>query len=224
MDDGKGITEEFWSKTVSDDAKMLWRVGSRGVTFLAALLLPKTGLQVLDIVVAVLTALIPLLVIETHRAYSKFSPGFLTRVIKVCVNGTSIALACLGLVVYAAIVAPVVSGVGKMFFMEYSRTFNAHEPAAQVRYWLFFGATVFAVVFAVLKNFRELKIVELVYHLPRAQVERLMKARPLRASNWLEFAGFELCVLIASFFYTLMVSQAVVLLVDGFGQLLKLFK
>jgi hypothetical protein len=226
MDDGKGITEAFWSTKVSDDAKMLWRVGSRGVTFLAALLLPKTGLQVLDIVVAVLTALIPLLVIETHRAYSKFSPGFLARVIKVCVNGTSLALACLGLVVYAGVVAPVVSAMATLFFLEHVSSFDVQgqAPMVLIHYWLFAGATAFAVVYAVLNNFRELKIVELVYHLPRAQVERLMRARPLRASNWLEFAGFELCVLIASFFYTLMVSQAVVLLLDGFGQLLMLFK
>ncbi|ERO60776.1 hypothetical protein [Pseudomonas piscis] len=75
MDDGKGITEEFWSKGVSDDAKMMWRVGSRGVTFLMALLLPKTGFRAVDIGVGVLTMLVPLLVIETQRPIRNFLPG-----------------------------------------------------------------------------------------------------------------------------------------------------
>lgn len=226
MDDGKGITEAFWSQQVSDDAKMLWRVGSRGITFLAALLLPKTGLKALDISVAVLTALIPLLVIETHRAYSKFSPGFLAAVIRVCVNGTSLAVACLGLLIYIGVVAPVVSAIGSVFFLEGVRSFNGQGagPLEQVFLGVFAVVVLLAVVVAVLRNFRELNIFELVYRLPRAQVEWLMTQRPMRASNWGMFVWFELCVLIASFVYTLTVSKAAVLLVEGFRQVLALFQ
>lgn len=218
MDDGKGITEVFWSRQVNDDAKMMWRVASRGVTFLAALLLPKTGLAGLDIGVAVLTALIPLLIIETQRAYSKFSPRFLAWVIATCVNSTSVAVACLGLLVYIGVVVPVVSVVLTVYIG--SVTFSGQQA---VEAWFIRLSLIAVAVFAVVSHFRELKIPRLIYHLPRERVDWLMRCRPLRASCWLEFAGFELCVLVLSFFFTLMVSQSALLLVEGYRQVVTLW-
>lgn len=223
-DDGKGITEEFWSKGVTDDAKMMWRVGSRGVTFLAALLLPKTGFKTVDIGVGVLTMLIPLLVIETQRAYSKFSPGFLAWVIRISVFASGVAMASLGLVVYFGVVMPLVSAVGMLFFQQSaSLQVEGHRGMEQVGFWWMAAVTGFAVMYAVVKNFRETKVFEIVYHLPRNGVRQLMQERPLRASNWPMFVWFELCVLIVSFFYTLMASQAALLVVDGTQQVLMLF-
>ncbi|QEN50992.1 hypothetical protein CLA18_14315 [Pseudomonas protegens] len=224
MDDGKGITEEFWSKGVTDDAKMMWRVGSRGVTFLAALLLPKTGFKVVDIAVGVLTMLIPLLVIETQRAYSKFSPGFLAWVIRISVFASGVAMASLGLVVYFGVVMPLVSAVGMHFFQQSASLQSQGQSGVElIGFWWMAAVTGFAVVYAVFKNFRETKVFEIVYHLPRNGVRQLMQERPLRASNWPMFVWFELCVLIASFFYTLMASQAALLVVDGTQQVLMLF-
>lgn len=224
VDDGKGITEEFWSKGVTDDAKMMWRVGSRGVTFLAALLLPKTGFKVVDIAVGVLTMLIPLLVIETQRAYSKFSPGFLAWVIRISVFASGVAMASLGLVVYFGVVMPLVSAVGMLFFQQSaSLQVQGHRGMEQVGFWWMAAVTGFAVMYAVVKNFRETKVFEIVYHLPRNGVRQLMQERPLRASDWPMFVWFELCVLIVSFLYTLMASQAALLVVDGTQQVLMLF-
>ncbi|WP_047336491.1 hypothetical protein [Pseudomonas protegens] len=224
VDDGKGITEEFWSKGVTDDAKMMWRVGSRGVTFLAALLLPKTGFKVVDIAVGVLTMLIPLLVIETQRAYSKFSPGFLAWVIRISVFASGVAMASLGLVVYFGVVMPLVSAVGMLFFQQSaSLQVQGHRGMEQVGFWWMAAVTGFAVMYAVVKNFRETKVFEIVYHLPRNGVRRLMQERPLRASDWPMFVWFELCVLIVSFLYTLMASQAALLVVNGTQQVLMLF-
>ncbi|WP_210713494.1 hypothetical protein [Pseudomonas sp. MWU349] len=224
VDDGKGITEEFWSKGVTDDAKMMWRVGSRGVTFLAALLLPKTGFKTVDIGVGVLTMLIPLLVIETQRAYSKFSPGFLAWVIRISVFASGVAMASLGLVVYFGVVMPLVSAVGMLFFQQSaSLQFQGHRGMEQVGFWWMAAVTGFAVMYAVVKNFRETKVFEIVYHLPRNGVRQLMQERPLRASDWPMFVWFELCVLIVSFLYTLMASQAALLVVDGTQQVLMLF-
>lgn len=224
VDDGKGITEEFWSKGVTDDAKMMWRVGSRGVTFLAALLLPKTGFKTVDIGVGVLTMLIPLLVIETQRAYSKFSPGFLAWVIRISVFASGVAMASLGLVVYFGVVMPLVSAVGMLFFQQSaSLQVQGHRGMEQVGFWWMAAVTGFAVMYAVVKNFRETKVFEIVYHLPRNGVRQLMQERPLRASDWPMFVWFELCVLIVSFLYTLMASQAALLVVDGTQQVLMLF-
>lgn len=223
MDDGKGITEEFWSKGVSDDAKMLWRVGSRGVTFLMALLLPKTGFRAVDIGVGVLTMLIPLLVIETQRAYSKFSPKFLDRVIRLSVFATGVAMASLGLVVYFGVVMPVVSTVGIHFFQQSASFQLPGQDGVEVAgFWWMAAVTGCAVVYAVFKNFRETQVFEIVYHKPRSGVRQLMQDRPLRVSNWPMFVWFELCVLIASFLYTLMASRAALLVVDGSRQVLRL--
>ncbi|MGZ0700917.1 hypothetical protein [Pseudomonas piscis] len=222
MDDGKGITEEFWSKGVSDDAKMLWRVGSRGVTFLMALLLPKTGFRAVDIGVGVLTMLIPLLVIETQRAYSKFSPKFLDRVIRLSVFATGVAMASLGLVVYFGVVMPVVSTVGIHFFQQSASFQLPGQDGVEVAgFWWMAAVTGCAVVYAVFKNFRETQVFEIVYHKPRSGVRQLMQDRPLRVSNWPMFVWFELCVLIASFLYTLMASRAALLVVDGSRQVLR---
>ncbi|KTC32825.1 hypothetical protein AO265_21640 [Pseudomonas sp. ABAC61] len=222
MDDGKGITEEFWSKGVSDDAKMLWRVGSRGVTFLMALLLPKTGFRAVDIGVGVLTMLIPLLVIETQRAYSKFSPKFLDRVIRLSVFATGVAMASLGLVVYFGVVMPVVSTVGIHFFQQSASFQLQGQDGVEVAgFWWMAAVTGGAVVYAVFKNFRETQVFEIVYHKPRSGVRQLMQDRPLRVSNWPMFVWFELCVLIASFLYTLMASRAALLVVDGSRQVLR---
>lgn len=222
MDDGKGITEDFWSKGVSDDAKMLWRVGSRGVTFLMALLLPKTGFRAVDIGVGVLTMLIPLLVIETQRAYSKFSPKFLDRVIRLSVFATGVAMASLGLVVYFGVVMPVVSTVGIHFFQQSASFQLQGQDGVEVAgFWWMAAVTGCAVVYAVFKNFRETQVFEIVYHKPRSGVRQLMQDRPLRVSNWPMFVWFELCVLIASFLYTLMASRAALLVVDGSRQVLR---
>ncbi|WP_242553925.1 hypothetical protein [Pseudomonas protegens] len=224
MDDGKGITEEFWSKAVTDDAKMMWRVGSRGVTFLAALLLPKTGFKVVDIAVGVLTMLIPLLVIETQRAYSKFSPGFLAWVVRISVFASGVAMASLGLVIYAWAVGPVVSVVGLAFFQQtVSLGGYGNKGVEFVVFWCIAIVTAMGVIHAVIKQFRELKIFELVYHLPRNRMEWLMQGRPLRASDWPMFVCFELCVLITSFLYTLVASRAALLVVDGTQQVLMSF-
>ncbi|MCO7573808.1 hypothetical protein NJH78_27825 [Pseudomonas chlororaphis] len=221
VDDGKGITEEFWSKGVTDDAKMMWRVGSRGVTFLAALLLPKTGFKVVDIAVGVLTMLIPLLVIETQRAYSKFSPGFLAWVVRISVFASGVAMASLGLVIYAWVVGPVVSVVGLTFFQQaVSLGGHGNKGVALFVFWCIAIFTAMGVIHAVIKQFREMKIFELVYHLPRNRMEWLMQGRPLRASDWPMFVWFELCVLITSFLYTFMASQAALLVVDGTQQVL----
>ncbi|MGE8354097.1 MAG: hypothetical protein ACN6P5_26555 [Pseudomonas protegens] len=224
MDDGKGITEAFWSKGVTDDGKMLWRVGSRGMTFLAALLLPRTGFKGVDIAVGVLTMLIPLLVIETQRAYSKFSPDFLAWVIRACVFASGIAMSCLGLLIYFGIVLPLVSGIG-MYFFQQGTSLNGHQQNAVelVGFWWMAGVTVVALMFAVVSNFRETKIFEIVYHLPRSKVEELMVGRPLRASNWPMFVWFELSVLVVSCLYTFMAAQAALLVVNGSQQMLGLF-
>ncbi|RBJ86180.1 hypothetical protein C3L29_003720 [Pseudomonas sp. MWU12-2534b] len=224
VDDGKGITEEFWSKGVTDDAKMMWRVGSRGVTFLAALLLPKTGFKVVDIAVGVLTMLIPLLVIETQRAYSKFSPGFLAWVVRISVFASGVAMASLGLVIYAWVVGPVVSVVGLAFFQQaVSLGGHGNKGVALFVFWCIAIFTAMGVIHAVIKQFREMKIFELVYHLPRNRMEWLMQGRPLRARDWPMFVWFELCVLITSFLYTFMASQAALLVVDGTQQVLMSF-
>ena len=223
MDDGKGITEEFWSKGVTDDAKMLWRLGSRGMTFLAALLLPRTGFKGVDIAVGVLTMLIPLLVIETQRAYSKFSPGFLARVIRACVFASGIATACLGLLIYFGIVLPLVSGIGLHFFQQ-SLSLNQiqHTTVQLMMFWWMAGVTGVALVYSVVSNFRQTKIFQIVYHLPRNKVQELMCGRPLRASNWPMFVWFELSVLVVSCLYTFMAAQTALLVVNGLHQVLEL--
>ncbi|WP_409283550.1 hypothetical protein [Pseudomonas protegens] len=50
-----------------------------------------------------------------------------------------------------------------------------------------------------------------------------MQGRPLRARDWPMFVWFELCVLITSFLYTFMASQAALLVVDGTQQVLMSF-
>ncbi|NBF04944.1 hypothetical protein GV819_21900 [Pseudomonas sp. Fl5BN2] len=224
MDDGKGITEEFWSKTVTDDAKMMWRVGSRGVTFLMALLLPKTGFNAVDIGVGVLTMLIPLLVIETQRAYSKFSPGFLAWVIRISVFASGVAMASLGLVIYFGIVVPVVSLVGVVFFQQAAGSNGlGHSVLEPLGYWWVAAVTTLVVMYSLLENFRKMKVLQHTYHLPREQMMWLMQARPMRARNWSTFAGFEACVLVSSFCYTFLASLAVLLMMDGSRQVLTLF-
>jgi hypothetical protein len=216
MDDGKGITEAFWSTKVSDDAKMKWRVASRGITFAMALLLPRTPFRWLDILVAMLTMVIPLLVIEAHRAYSKLSPRFLSQVIRCCALGSSFATACLGGVFYFFGFLPFISGVATdLLLMSLGSWGSEAGTEATIHKTLLAGATLLSALYLVIIVFHESRYLHLCYHFPQKTVEKIMAKRPWRTHHWWQFVSFEGGVLVASFVFIALVAEAATVAIYG---------
>jgi len=195
-----GITEAYWSG-LSEDQKIKWKVLGRILTFLGALAVAKTGIFYVDCVIAVCTSAFSFLLIESQRSYARFSVDmrkFLTR-ISIVLGGACILF--VGIMYFAQVA--IFSLASTYTSMSPPSTNGKYYELRSALYILIFFC---AWVFAVIKVFRQLKIMDLIYQLPRQQMIKLLVHKQFELEGVAGFACFELGVIIATICYSGIVS------------------
>ena len=163
---------------------------------MAAFFVAKTGIDIIDKMIMVFTAVLPMLITESQRSYSRFSSVLGKRIVKAC-----IALATFG-----------ISFIGLSFFLQaglasFSQVYlsNVLPQIHSAKPW-WYGAVYLAVLMvatpiAMFRVFHGTQYWDLIYHVPRRRLIRLLVGRKYKTDHFFLFAHFELSVLALSFVY-----------------------
>jgi hypothetical protein len=196
-----GITEPCWA-VLPEDKRFFWKFFSRGISLVAACFISKTHHVIIDWSLTALTALFLLLVIETQRSYSRFSP----RLRKNCVRGAiamgSGAVAIFGVALIAQVGAGVILGAfNDMLINGLPRQANDFTRVMTLAIF------VIASSVAVMRVTRQIGFEELIYHLPRNSLKKVFIYDRPKATSFPMFACIELSVLVVTFLYASSVAD-----------------
>jgi hypothetical protein len=193
-----GVTEEYW-RTLNEDERIYWRLFTRGLTLVLSLVIVRTGWKYVDWIIASLMTVLPMLIIDSQRAYSKISRPLRRLITKVAIRTGSWLVATLGVIYIAPqTLAAIFNGTGGMV-KPIERLSMGNE---------YIAAAIFLVLFAlvlrsVIKCLRQLGYEELIFQLPRRiLIDVMVRRRRSPVRNFHEFAKFELQVLMGSLMYT----------------------
>lgn len=195
----QGITELFWS-TLSEDQRLAWKFASRAtgllMALLMALLVAKTGNIFVDWGLTAVTALFLMIAIETQRSYSKLSPRLRKANIRILMFLGSWGIAFAGIAYFsqAAFLASI-----KVFADEVVPALGRHRHILFTYILLIIFAS--CVPIAVIRTVRQLKIEQLIYHMPREGLKDIFIRRHFKADSFATFACIELGILMVCTLY-----------------------
>ncbi|RMQ96173.1 hypothetical protein ALP94_02590 [Pseudomonas savastanoi pv. glycinea] len=190
-----GITEVHWS-SLNEDQKLKWRMLSRIITFLAAYAVTKTGAFFVDGLIAVASTALSALLIETQRSYSRYSVRMRKRLVRITIFLGSWCIAMAGVVLFAQV--SFFSLVSSFSSMPMPSIDGRHQELKTAFYIAIF---IVACAYAIIKVFRDLKFEELIYHLPRQQMKKLLIRRSFELEGVCGFACFELAAILLTVCY-----------------------
>lgn len=204
-----GITEAYWA-SLNEDKKLKWKVFSRVVALIGALIVTKTEVRSLDWCIAAMATLFSIFLIETQRTYSRYSIGLRKMLVRVSIGLGSWCAVFLGVIYFSQVA----------IFAIFS-TFSSMQYSGETKYpelKLVFYVTIFffGSLIGVLKAFRDLKVEDLIYHMPRRQLKRLLIQREFKVENIYAFAYFELGIVAITICY----SSGVGMLLGGLVKLM----
>ncbi len=191
-----GVTEPVWS-SLSEDRKFIWKCFCRAVVIVGIFFVYKTGNVYFDWTLGLFTAAFMLLVVETQRAYSKFSPLYRKRATRIAFVLGSWGVSVLGAAYFLQ--AGLMSAAA-VFVKDVAPLMGAKvHPFTQGVMLLCF---VVAIPVACFRVFRQLQVKALVYDLPRELLKKLLVQRQPASTSFLAFAHIELGVLFACLIYS----------------------
>lgn len=191
-----GITEEYWS-SLNEDKKFVWKVVSKIITIFGAWFVTKTGVAFLDGIIAACTSAFSFMLIESQRSHARYSVKMRKNIIRL-----TVALGVWGIFL-----------AGALYFLEMV-IFSLVHAFATTRFPLVSGqygelwvvclvVMMFLIVFyAVVKLFRDLDVIGLIYHLPRQRLSRLMVYKEFELRGGPGFVFFELSVVLVAICYS----------------------
>ena len=198
-----GITEPCWS-SLTEEHRTSWKYFSRSVALVGAWFVTKTGVTYIDWTIAAFTAAFLMLVIETQRSYSKLKPLYRKRCIRIAISLGSWGVAVFGVAIFSH---ASIAAAATVFSSDVMPGLNSNsDPLVKV---LTFGAFLVAFPVAVLRSLRELRIEEVIYHLPRNGLKKLLVFKQPKATSFPMFAHMELSTLMVSLMYASSVADLV---------------
>ncbi|KHM46727.1 hypothetical protein PL71_14475 [Pseudoalteromonas distincta] len=195
MKKSKGLTEKIWS-SIDEDKKIKWRFFSVVTAVIGVLLIEKSGNEYFDWFLKLLTTIFLFAVIHTQRSYSKITPKLRKFNTKVAIILGTWAIVVFGLAIYLQVIIVVSAQV---FLHETENMMN--QGLSQ--YYQITLLIVFLVVIpiATINTYKSLKINDLIFHLPKAGLFKLLARREPKASTFIEFAYLELAAIILCLIY-----------------------
>jgi hypothetical protein len=197
-----GITEGYWS-LMSEDRKLCWELFTRALAIVAAWFVAKTGVTAIDWVIGALTAYTPLLIIRSQRSFRKYSKGGRKRLVGAVVFLGSTGAAVLG-VLYFGIAF--LSAVFQTYATEVAPLWHRSGSFGAT---FMLGAFLIAGPIAGAKVWRDLKLGEVIFDLPKRLLKRLVLQRKYVADKFITFAHFELTVQVLGFAYASVCAQII---------------
>ncbi|WP_148051209.1 hypothetical protein [Pseudomonas brassicacearum] len=190
-----GVTEEYWG-ALDEDNRFKWKLFNRAITFAGALIVTKTGLNYVDWVLAAVATLLPMLLIESQRSYRRFSSWLRKQIVRVFILLGTWCLVVLGMAYFIQV--GLISIVSVFISMVGSSRFVADNKISPIVLVLIFAVCG---VVAMVRVFKELGFWELIYHLPRQQLKKLLVYKVFKADCFALFAWFEIMVILVGFLY-----------------------
>lgn len=195
-----GITESYWSG-LNEDHKIKWKVVGRIITFFGALAVAKTGIFYIDCLIAACASAFSFLLIESQRSYARFSVGMRKALTKISIVLGGACILFVGIMYFAQVA----------IFALASTYTSLPTPKAGGQYYEFRSAIYLLIflcawIIAVVRVFRKLNIIDLIYHLPRQQMIKLLIHKQFELEGVAGFACFELGVIVATICYSGIVS------------------
>lgn len=203
-----GVTEPYWEK-LSEDDRLYWRITSRAVGIVGAFFVNKSGNHYLDWTLTALTAAFYLFFVDTQRSYSKLSPVLRKRCIRIAITLGSHGPAALGIALYVQIA---LASVGQVFATEIAPgVMTSNYMASKI-----FVVTAFLIAtpVAIIRVFRQLQLEQLIYHVPRQVLKRILVHKSMSATSFETFAHIELSVLGACLIYASIFSELASIFID----------
>ncbi|MGN6828934.1 hypothetical protein [Paucibacter sp. M5-1] len=209
----QGITESIWAG-LPEDNRVSWKMLSRLVALVGAFFVHKTGVTILDWVIGAMTAGLLLIFIESQRSYTKLSPKYRKRVVRVGVALGTSSIVLLGLAYFlqAGLIAaaPVFSNSVLPGLDTTSPTLEQALPA------LLF---LVAVPLALVRVFRHLQFEDLIYQMPKRGLTKLLVRKQPKAQSFSQFALIELTAMLFCLLYASTLAE----LLSGFIKLFEFF-
>lgn len=197
----QGITESCWS-SLCEDHRVSWKYFSRIVAVIGAFFVTKTGNPYIDWPLVALTAIFLVIVIETQRSYSRLSPTFRKRSVRVAISLGSWCVTVLGIAVFSQVgLISAATALSNEVLPSLNRSTNS---LAQV---IMGGTFLIAVPIALIRSFRQLRVEELIYTLPRNGLRQLLVFKQPKAVSFPAFAYMELSALLVCLVYASSVAE-----------------
>ena len=197
----QGITESCWS-SLTEDHRVSWKYFCRIVAIIGTFFVTKTGNPYIDWPLVVLTAIFLVIVIETQRSYSRLSPQFRKRSVRVAIFLGSWGITVLGIAVFSQV--GLVSAATVLSNEVLPSLNKSSDPLVQI---IMVGAFIVAVPIALIRSVRQLRVEELIYTLPRNGLKRLLVFKQLKATSFPLFAYMELSALLFCLIYSSSVAE-----------------
>jgi hypothetical protein len=190
----RGITEEYWG-LMSEDRKLGWELLTRMLAIVLALFVTKTGVTAIDWAIGAFTGFTPLIILRSQRSFRKYSESVRKRLLGAVVFLGSSGTIVLGLLYFGI---ALLSGVFQTYATEVAPLRHRPDPIAAN---VMLGMLLIAAPIAGVKVWRNLKLGELIFALPKRLLKRLVLQRKYVTDNFFTFAHFELSVQILGFIY-----------------------
>lgn len=197
----QGITEPCWS-SLSEDQRVSWKYFSRIVAVVGAFFVTKTGSPYVDWPLVALTAIFLVIVIETQRSYSRLSPKFRKRSVRIAIFLGSWGITILGVAMFSQV--GLVSAATVLSNEVLPSLHKSTDPLVQA---IMVGGFLVAVPIALIRSFRQLHFEELIYTLPRNGLKRLLVFKQPKATSFPVFAYMELSTLLVCLVYASSVAE-----------------
>jgi hypothetical protein len=196
-----GVTENVWG-SLSEDKRQSWKHLTRIIGIVGALLVVKTGNIYFDGALALLTGVFLVIVIETQRTFSKISPRYRKRRIRVAVAIGKWGAAVLGIAIFSQAVLGATATVLSEEILP-AVTQSRHQ-LTQV---IILAATLVAVPLASYRVYRDLNIRKIVYEAPRDGLKQILVHRQPQATSFEVFALLELSALLVCLIFASSVAE-----------------
>ncbi|MBN3844231.1 hypothetical protein [Burkholderia sp. Ac-20349] len=190
----RGITEEYWG-LMSEDRKLGWELLTRMLAIVLALFVTKTGVTAIDWAIGAFTGFTPLIILRSQRSFRKYSESVRKRLLGAVVFLGSSGPIVLGLLYFGI---ALLSGVFQTYATEVAPLRHRPDPIVAN---VMLGMLLIAAPIAGVKVWRNLKLGELIFALPKRLLKRLVLQRKYVTDNFFTFAHFELSVQILGFIY-----------------------
>lgn len=196
-----GITESYWA-SLTEDQKIKWKLLSRILTFVGALAVTKTGVYYIDWAIAACATAFSFLLIESQRSYARYSVSMRKKLVRISIVFGGMCVLFAGLIYFSQVA--IFSVASTYVSMPPPNVEGRFHELKRAIYILIF---IFAGVFAIIKVFRDLNVMELIYHLPRRTMIRLLVHKEFQLEGLPGFACFELGVILATICYSGLIAS-----------------
>ncbi|WP_176059005.1 hypothetical protein [Paraburkholderia sp. BCC1876] len=190
----RGITEEYWGR-MNEDRKLGWELFTRTLAIVAAWFVVKTGVTAIDCVIGAFAGFTPLFVIRSQRSFRKYSKVVRKRLLGAIVFLGGTGAAVLGLLYFGL---AFLSALVQTYATEVAPLHHRTDPLVAN---IMLAMLLVTGPIAGVKAWRNLKMGEIIFGLPKRSLKRLLLQRKYMADTFITFAHFELTVQVVGFAY-----------------------